>query len=129
MTFADQLKRDAIRLCSKRYWGEDIVYYLGGDVEADGRALEAIIDREPEVPSATEYNQPVKEYELSIPHDKTQGVLASELSPGHDLVDLVDEVGVLRRCTVTSVRSSDAGMIRLILRVGPEVEDEEEGEE
>lgn len=121
MTFKDELLADAIEICSPDYWGEQVTYYPSGNVEEEGLARNAIVERQPVEPSDVEPGQGVVLYELMIPDDSTDGVAASSVVVGLDLVDLADEVGTVRRCTV--IRCQDEqGMLRMTLRVGPEVE-------
>ena len=123
MTFKDEPLADAIEICSPDHLGEQVTYYPSGNVEEEGLARNAIVERQPVEPSDVEPGQGVVLYELMIPDDSTDGVAASSVVVGLDLVDLADEVGTIRRCTV--IRCQDEqGMLRMTLRVGPEVEEE-----
>lgn len=114
MTFQDQLAADAVNVfASTLVFGESVTYYPEGDLEEDGVDATAVVIRNPVASLPVDGGITELVYLLAIPRSQIEAVTVDS-----DLVYVDDENGTSRKCLVTKIESSDAGMWRLLVRVG-----------
>lgn len=111
--FAQQFKRAGVPSLVRQF-GESIVYYPQG-VIANGRTIQALVERGVEVVSET--GQVSYALRVRVYNDTTLGIGATEIDDGRDTVSIAlitDGPATVRQ--ITRMTDDSNGMVRFLVR-------------